>query len=221
MATTKTNTQIQQDVLNELKWDTRLSLAEIGVSVHGGAVTLTGTVTSYAKRIAAADAAHRVSGVLDVANDIVVKLPGSAERTDGEIAEAVRRALEWDVFVPDRRIQSTVSKGLVTLIGEVDHSWERDEASRAIRNLAGVRAVVNDIKLHTPKVAKQDVAAAIKKALERRADREADHIALDVSDGMVTLTGKVHTWADREAAIGAAWGTRGVGMVVDHLRIEP
>lgn len=217
----KTDSQIQQDVLNELKWDTRVEPAEIGVAVHHGVVTLTGTVSSYAKTIAAADAAHRVVGVLDVANDVVVKLPGGTEKNDTEIAEAVRKTLEWDVFVPDKHIRSTVSHGVVTLTGEVDLASQREDAARAVRNLAGVRGLINSINLRTPRVDKQEVSSAIKNALERHADREAERIVVDVADGKVTLTGKVHSWAESQAAIGAAWGTRGVGSVVDHLRIEP
>src|SRR5262245_26051214 len=104
----KSDSQIQQEVLQELKWDTRVEETEVGVEVDQGVVTLTGTVSSYAKRLAAQEAAHRVIGVLDVANDIQVKVPGGLTRTDTEIAQAVRRALEWDIWVPDGRIQSTI-----------------------------------------------------------------------------------------------------------------
>lgn len=217
----KTDLQIQQDVSTELKWDTRLAPYEIDVSVHRGAVTLRGTVATYAIKLAAAEAAHRIGGVLDVANDLAVRVPGSVERSDPEIAEAVRAALEWDVLVPHERIQSTVSNGIVTLLGEVDHATERDDAARAIRNLEGVRAVVNDVKVHAQQVARQAVADAIRQALERHAHRDAERIELAVNDGTVTMTGKVHSWAERAAAIGAAWGTHGVEAVVDRLRIEP
>src|ERR1700675_3922900 len=111
----KTDTQIHHDVLEELKWDSRVDETEVGLQVASGVVTLTGTVTSWAKRVAAQEAAHRVIGVLDVANDLRVKVPGGLTRTDTEIAQAVRRALEWDVFVPEEKITSTVADGFVTL----------------------------------------------------------------------------------------------------------
>ncbi len=104
----KTDAEIQQDMLREFKWDTRVEETDVGVEVDSGVVTLTGTVSSWAKRMAAQEAAHRVVGVLDVANDIRVKAQGSPGRTDTEIAQAVRRALEWDVFVPEKSLQSTV-----------------------------------------------------------------------------------------------------------------
>ena len=139
----KTDTEIQQDVLRELKWDTRVEETDVGVEVDAGVVTLTGTVSSWGKRHAAAEAAHRVRGVLDVANNIVVKLPGTPGRTDTEVAHAVRNALAWDVFVPDTQIRSTVSDGVVMLDGEVDTWAQAEDAERAVRNLDGVRAVMS------------------------------------------------------------------------------
>jgi osmotically-inducible protein OsmY len=120
---------------------------DVGVEVDAGIVTLSGTVSSWGKRHAAAEAAHRVRGVLDVANDIVVKLPGTPGRTDTDVARAVRNALAWDVFVPDTQIRSTVSDGVVTLDGEVENQAQADDAEKAVRNLAGVRAVMSLISV--------------------------------------------------------------------------
>jgi len=139
----KTDSQIQRDVLDELKWDTRVKETDIGVAVHTGVVTLTGTVHGWTERVAAQRAAHRVAGVLDVANDVNVKPIDSIERSDTDIAQAVRYTLEWDVLVPHEKIRSTITSGIVTLEGEVAHLDEHDAAARAVRNLAGVREVVN------------------------------------------------------------------------------
>jgi osmotically-inducible protein OsmY len=143
----KTDAEIQQDVLRELTWDTRVEETDVGVEVDDGVVTLSGTVSSWGKRHAAAEAAHRVRGVLDVANNIVVKIPGTPGRTDTEVARAVRNALVWDVFVPDTRIRSTVSDGVVTLDGDADTRAQAEDAERAVRNLAGVRAVMSLIEV--------------------------------------------------------------------------
>jgi len=215
----KTDAQIQQDVLNELKWDTRVEPTDVGVEVNNGIVTLTGTVSSWAKKVAADEAAHRVNGVLDVANDVVVKIPGSAERNDTEIAAAVREALKWDVFVPDEKIQTTVMNGFVTLKGHVDTRAQRDDAARAIRNLSGVRAIANQITVDQAQVTPVTLRAAIQNALERRADRDAAKIQIDVEGGLVTLHGDVHSWMEREAVLGAVTGTRGVENVIDRMRI--
>jgi osmotically-inducible protein OsmY len=218
---TKTDAQIQQAVLKELDWDPRVDETEVGVSVQHGVVTLSGTVTSWAKRLAAQEAAHRVAGVLDVANDIAVKIPGGRGRSDTEIAHAVRHALEWDVFVPDQDIQSTVSNGRVTLTGTVGTVVEREDAARAVRNLIGVSGVDNQIAVRHPRIPPERIRAAIEEALERRAEREARRIEVTVGpDGDVTLTGRVNSWAEREAVVASARYLRGVHSVNDRLRID-
>ncbi len=217
----KTDAQIHHDVLEELKWDSRVDETEVGVQVEGGVVTLTGTVTSFAKRWAAEEAAHRVIGVLDVANDITVKVAGEIAPTDTDIAHAVRRALEWDVFVPNEKITSTVRDGWVTLEGTVERWSQREDAGRAVRNLTGVKGVQNKIAVTPAKPVTGDVRNAIEEALERRAEREARRIQVDVRDGTVTLTGAVHSWAERKSVLAAARFTPGVRAVEDHLRTEP
>lgn len=217
----KSDTQIHHDVLEELKWDSRVDETEVGVQVDGGVVTLTGTVTSWAKRLAAQEATRRVIGVLDVANDIKVKVPGGFARTDTEIAQAVRRTLEWDVFVPEEQITSTVTDGWVTLEGTVERWSQREDAERAVRNLTGVKIVVNKITVTPAKPVTGDVRKAIEQVLERRAEREARQIGVDVRDGTVTLTGPVHSWAERQSVLAAARFTPGVRAVEDHLRPEP
>lgn len=213
------DSEIQQAVLREFKWDTRVEAANLGVAVNAGVVTLSGTTTSWGTRLAAQDAAHRVANVHDVANDITVEPAGRVHRTDTEIAMSVRQALEWDVFVPDWRIRSTVSNGRVTLEGDVDYSNEQVDAARAIRNLAGVVNVINKIEIKASNADAAEVRESIEHALTRHAEREASRIRLDVRDGGVTLSGTVHSWAEREAVIGAARGTRGVRSVESELRI--
>lgn len=213
----KTDAQVQQDVLNELKWDTRVQPTEVGVEVRDGVVTLTGTVSSWAKKVAAEEAAHRVSGVLDVASDMIVKVPG-APRDDSEIAAAVREALKWDVFVPDDKIQSTVTGGFVTLKGEVDLHAQRDDAARAVRNLSGVRGILNQISVSQTQVTPGTLKGAIQSALERHAHRDAARIKIVIEGGHVTLYGDVHSWTERKAIVGAVTGTRGVEGVSDRMR---
>jgi osmotically-inducible protein OsmY len=219
MASKKSDVQLQQDVLNELKWDTRVDANDIGVTVHGGVVTLTGTVSSWAKKLTAADAVHRVAGVLDVANDLTVKVTDGVGHSDPELAAAVRHALKWDVFVPDDAIQSTVSNGTVTLLGQVELASQRDDAARAVANLAGVHRVENRITVEQRGVSTAEIRTAIQAALERHADREASRIQIEVEGGRVTLKGAVDSWEDRQAIVGAAVGTRGVNRVIDQIRV--
>ncbi len=218
----KTDADLQKSVIQELAWDRRIDETAIGVSVHHGVVTLNGVVGGWAEKHAAEDAAHRVAGVLDVANDIEIKPVWSSQRSDADIAEAVRHALAWDVFVPERRIQSTVcDAGHVTLTGAVATLQQRDDAERAVRNLDGVRLVTNLIAIEAPRVVASELRSEIKAALERHVAREADRIAVDVEGHAVVLSGKVASWRERQAVIGAAKGTPGVQRIEDRLEITP
>ena len=191
------------------------------MTVKKGVVTLTGTVDSYAKKLAAQKAAHSVPGVLDVANDIEVKVTGSLRRTDSEIARAIRHALEWDVLVPSYKIHSTVTIGWVTLEGEVEYYGEWAEAECVVSRLPGVRGVANKITVCAPLVEPLRVKSLIEDVLEKRADREAKRIRASFAEGDVTLTGVVRSWDEKEAILGAIGHAPGVKMIHDHLFIDP
>jgi osmotically-inducible protein OsmY len=214
---------IKDAVLEELRWDGRVEETDIGVEVDEGVVTLTGTVSSYTKKLAAAEAAHRVEGVLDVANDIKVRLPNSPGHSDTEIAVAVRHALEWDVLVPDEDIQSTVTSGVVSLSGTVNTYLQRADAERAVRNLSGVREIINHIQVVHPDAkyagpgATNHLEQEIQKALHRRAERAAKRVRISVDDGVVTLKGQVGTWGDREAILGIVSHAPGIQTVRDEM----
>ena len=221
VAVNKTDQEIQQDVFLELRWDSRVDQTEVGVEVDQGIVTLSGTVNSYAKKLAAREAAHRVVGVLDVADNIQVKTPGGSDRTDTEIAQAVRTALEWDAFVPDRKIRSTVTDGFVTLEGEVATLREKEDAQAAIRKLTGVRGVRNRLLVAAVKVDPAKLRKSIEDALERRAEREAERIRVRVEDGTVVLEGRVRPWPEKQAILGCVSHAPGVREVTDKLAVNP
>lgn len=217
----KSDHELAQRIMRELKWDSRIEWATINVQVNDAVATLTGVVSSYAKKVAAQEAAHRVAGILDVANDIEVKPIDRFARTDTDIASAVRNALEWDALVPNEFIQSTVSNGWVTLEGDVDYWREREDAERAILRLAGVVGVTNQITIRRRPVDPKELREHIEYALERRADREAERLRVDVHDGAVDLWGRVHSWQEKRAVIGSIGHAPGVTQVKDHLRIDP
>jgi osmotically-inducible protein OsmY len=207
--------------LGELRWDSRIRQEEVGVEVDDGVVTLTGTVDSWAKKLAAKEAAHRVVGVRDVADDVRIKLPGSLQRTDTEIAQDVRFALEQDAFVPDQNIRSTVSDGLVTLEGQVQALRQKEDAARAVRGIRGARGVNNWLTVEPVKADPGQLRKSIEQALERRAEREAEKIDVTVDDGIVTLQGRVQTWPQKTAVLGAVSHAPGVREVKDHLFVRP
>jgi osmotically-inducible protein OsmY len=220
-AIVKSDSQIKGDVLNELKWDSRVDETDVGVQVKEGIVTLTGSVNVYAKKIAAREAAHRVHGVLDVVDELQVKVPGIGARTDTDIARAVRDALEWDAFVPDEKIRSTVSLGIVTLEGAVQTWSQRADAERVVRGLAGVRGVIDQITVAAKAVDTTRLKTDIEDALERQAEREARRIGITIKDGVVLLTGRVRSWVEKETIDRVVGFAPGVRRVDDRLVVDP
>ncbi|HKO41864.1 MAG TPA: BON domain-containing protein [Pyrinomonadaceae bacterium] len=217
----KSDGEIKNQVLRELKWDSRIGWSKIGVEVVKGVVTLTGVVSSYAQKLAAQDAAHRISGVLDVANDVEVKPDATLVRSDADIALAVRHVLLWDALVPDERIKSTVSDGWVTLEGDVDFWHQRQDAEQTVLRLEGVIGVTNQIKVAPRRVDPMELREEIECALEQRADRQAERLRIEVHEGAVDLFGRVHSWQEKRAVIGSISHAPGVTEIRDHLRIDP
>jgi osmotically-inducible protein OsmY len=215
----KTDAQLKKDVTAELEWDPSINASHVGVAAADGVVTLTGHLNTYAEKYAIERAVQRVQGVKAIAIELDVKLDPGHKRSDSEVANAVESALQWHTLVPADRIQVKVEKGWVTLKGEVDWEYQRLNAEKAVRPLTGVVGLSNAITLK-PSVTPTKVADRIRDALARHAEREAKHIEVMVNGSAVTLRGNVDSWAERNAAFGAAWSAPGVLSVVNEIRVH-
>jgi osmotically-inducible protein OsmY len=216
----KTDTELQQDVMDELRWEPTIKAAEIGVGVKDGVVTLSGYVDSFYKKWAAERAAARVFGVKGMAEELKVRLPGSLKREDDDLARAVSDALQWNVAVPLDRIKVQVQDGVVTLSGEVDWWYQKDAAEDAVRKLVGVVLVSNHITIK-PAVKPEDVKDKIESAFQRNALLDARRVTVETRGGKVILRGSVRNWAEREQVEWAAWAAPGVSEVESHIVFSP
>lgn len=210
--------KLRQNIIAALDWDPSVDSANVGVAVNNGVAVLTGHVANYAQRFSAEAIAKRIKGVMGVANDIEVRFPGSHVCTDEDLAARAVQSLRWDVAVPSEQVQISVTKGWVTLSGQVEWDYQRRAAEADVRRLAGVAGVLNQITLH-PRVTPKDISRRIEEALKRDAGVEASRVHVSVNDATVTLEGKVHSWHERDAVERAVWGAPGVGAIRDKVLI--
>ena len=214
----KTDTQLQSDVMAELKWDPSINANQIGVEVSGGVVTLSGHVDRFSEKWAAERAVQKVTGVKALAVELDVNLPGASNRTDTDIARTAENVLQWTTNWPKDHVKVLVEKGWVTLSGQLDHEYQRQIASSAVRHLMGVTGVSNQttLKLNgTSSSVKADIVAALK----RRALTDADEVMVTVNGGKVTLTGVVQSWSEHDMVSDSVWNTPGVTDVSDNISV--
>ena len=212
--------EVQHQVERALEWEPSVGARNVGVTASDGVVTLRGDVRTYAEKVAAERAALRVYGVKAVANDLEVRLDGDAARTDADIAQAAVGALAWSTMVPKNRVTTAVDGGIVTLTGIVDWGYQKDATARAVRDLRGVKGVINRLTVQ-PRVKADDVRTKIENAFKRSAEIDARRVNVNVVDTKVILSGFVHSVAERNEARRAAWAAPGVSMVDDRLAVIP
>ena len=211
--------KLKKAIEEELEWEPSVSAEHIGVAVEDGVVTLTGYVRTYAEKLAAENVTRRIKGVRGIAEEIEVRFLSDKKTADDQIAKRALDVIEWASTIPSDAVQVMVRNGVVTLTGNVDWFYQKDDAEAAVRKLSGVRAVINDIKIKQKPQA-GDIKLKIESALKRNADLEAQSIKVSVNNGRVTLDGKVKAWYERDLAERTAWSAPGVTAVEDRIQIN-
>jgi osmotically-inducible protein OsmY len=212
----KTDSQLQRDVMEELKWEPGIDHEPIGVSATNGVIALSGTVRSYAEKLLAEKTVRRVKGVRALAEELQVRYDWQPKTTDAEIAKRTADILEWDPLIPRGKISVTVENGAVKLAGKVDWNYQRDLAVEDAAKISGVVRIDNRIEV-TPPVTTPDIRHRIKQAFERQADLESEKIDVEAQGGKVTLSGSVSSWNKRNLAERSAWAAPGVTQIEDKL----
>ncbi|MCP4317263.1 MAG: BON domain-containing protein [Hyphomicrobiales bacterium] len=209
---------LKQRVLDELRWDTKVNQAHIGVTASDGSITLSGHATSFPEKYAAGEATKRVRGVKAVADEIKVHLPTEHRLDDSDIAKRIAHVLEWNVSIPDNNVRAKVRDGFVTLTGEVDWHHQRSHILRQIEHVGGIREISNQITLRA-RPTSDNVKKEIEDALYRNSEKEAKQIRVSIIGDTVTLDGQVKDLYERDLVKDAAWSAPGVRHVVDNIRV--
>jgi osmotically-inducible protein OsmY len=210
--------ELAADVGDELFWDPKLDNSSIAVSASDGTITLRGTVGSLREKREAKKAAQRVFGVISVDNQLQVKLMDDQQREDADLRSDVLQALMLDSLVP-ATVDAKVEDGFVTLTGNADWQYQRDEAELVASNIVGALDVINEVELNDPTPNAGDVQESIRKALKRNAALDADDLYISSDNGTVTIDGNVSSWAEHDEAIDAAWAAPGVKSVHDNMTV--
>jgi osmotically-inducible protein OsmY len=214
----KTDTQLQQDIMDELNWDQSINATKIGAEVTHGVVTLSGYVDSFTEKWNIEQAAQRVSGIKALAIAIEVMLPWTSQRSDADIASSAQNILEWNTYLPKDHVHVMVEKGWITLTGAVDWEYQKLSLKHSLSSLMGVTGVSDHISI-TPTISSGSVKADIESALRRRSRFNEHGISVQVNQADVTLSGSVDNWSERELANHTAWGTPGVHSVVNNITV--
>ena len=215
----KPDSQIKSDVEAELRWSPEINETDIAIKVNKGVVALTGFVHSYYEKYRAEAIVKQVAGVTGLANDIEVRLGPTQALSDPEIARQAVDALARESACPPDAIKPVVSKGHVTLEGNVSWQYQRERAVIAVAKINGVTGVTNSIRL-TPTVFTTDIKHRIEDAFRRSATIDASHVVVDASGSEVILRGEVRSWAERDQAQASAWSAPGVTNVKNELSIR-
>jgi len=207
---------IREAVKDELEFDPLVEASDITVKNMKGDVALNGTVPSYPQYLQAATAAKRVHGVTRVHNHLMVELPFADFRDDPLLTTAANNTLAAAVTVPGT-VEASATDGDVWLTGVVGNRFQRDAAEQAVAGLTGVRGIIDDIEIFSD-IEAADVTGLVEGALFRYGLLSDDSdVQVGASDGTITLTGHIHTWAEHDAVIDAAWRGIGVKNVRDDL----
>lgn len=209
----------KQDIIDNLTWDDSVNANDVNVRVENSTAVLEGTISSYAEKLAAERNALDVPGINVVENNLTVLLPATINLpSDAEITSNIENKLLWDSQIDSTKINVQTIDGVVTLSGEVDTYWEKNQAEDLALSTLGVIDVINNLTVVlTKSLVDLDIESDIKAAYRRSAVIDENKIGVSVNNGIVTLTGTVSDYFTKYRAYRIATYTSGVVDVIDDI----
>jgi osmotically-inducible protein OsmY len=215
----KTNSQLQTDITEAIRWEPLLRETKITVEAHDGIITLSGIAGSYIKKSLAIDAAKKINGVKAVVEKIEVRFDNNDEKSDADIAVGVLNALKANRDIPFDRVQIEVEDGHVTLDGKLEWNHQKEAAQQSAGTIEGIKVLTNHIEIE-PDSPEDVEKAEIEQAIERNWAMNNQDVRVYVSAHKVVLNGTVHSIYQKEEAERMAWNAPGVWTVVNELAID-
>lgn len=213
-----TNEDLQKRVLEAIAWEPLIDEAEIGVTAKNGVVTLTGIVDNYAKKVQAERAVKNVLGVKAVVEKIEINYHHKI-KTDEDVAMEIVDAIEWNAYLRGDEIKIIVSNGWVYLHGHLDWNYQKSAIRKDVEKIVGVKGIIDFIKINASKNLKNE-KRVIENAIQRHSSLQNKNIKVAISRDVVTLTGTVSAYFQKEEAERIAWNSPGICTVNNLLTVD-
>jgi osmotically-inducible protein OsmY len=221
MVMTVTGENKKQDIMDNLIWDDSIDANDVVVEVQDGVATLEGTVPSYSAKVAAENDAFMVPGVLEVQNNLEIAAPAGLNLpNDEEITTNIKNKLSSTSQLNPGKIVVDTDGGIVHLSGVVNTFWELNRAEEIALSTKGVLGITNDLVVRiSTNVTDKEIEEDIGEAIRRSAFIEEHALLVDVTNGVVTLSGTAPDYNTRSRAYNIAMYTKGVADVINDIRI--
>ncbi|MEM5384065.1 BON domain-containing protein [Paraburkholderia phymatum] len=213
----KQDEALRQQIEQSLRSDATIDVGQVRVHVHGGVVTLTGTVPNALQKQVVEQTLRGIVNCRALVMELSLPPASGYVKSDKMLAARIVATLSQAMHLPADRVRVETERGCVTLTGWVDTEKQRRAIDMLVGRMEGVVGVSNRLAVCEPPA--DDVAAQIAQTLSERLQREIESISVDTHDGVVTLSGTVGSLDEKRAACLAASQVQGVRQVVDRLGV--
>lgn len=209
---------IQELIECELLHDDRVSSQNIKVTVTDGVATLTGTIASFRRKLAAQQIASAYDGIVHVENKLDVE--PTQPTSDDDIQTSVRAALDSSADITKETVLVAASGGKVTLTGKVGSHWERVVAEDIARGVRGVRDIINMLVVNRlQKIDDHELMNSVQAALQRANGLDSADINVAIGEDMIVLSGTVQELWQKEIAQSVV-GSFGLLHIRNELQVS-